>query len=376
VTAVRFLADDELFGAAVAALDADPVRTRDFLDDHEPARAWAALAAGGHRADRRRLYRTKATAALLDDVDARCADAGVGVHLFGGAGYPRDLMSDHEAPGVLFSLGDPTVLDTRPRVTIVGTREATPYGLSVATELGRGLADLGVVVVSGLARGINAAAHVGALASIDGAPPVAVVATALDEDAHGGDRQMQKAIAGRGAVLSQRAPGSTGTPLWSVAARNRLLAALAHVVVVVECHHQGASVAIAKSAAERDVLVGAVPGSVRSSASAGCNALLVDGAAPIRDVEDVVVAVELAISGRPGIVAPGPGPTPEGRTRTAVRPPATAPIVRALDHDPASVDTVVRRCGLPRADVVEGLKRLEATGVANAQGGSWSRSRR
>jgi DNA processing protein len=132
-----------------------------------------------------------------------------------------------------------------------------------------------------------------------------------------------------------------------------------------------------KAAADRDVMLTAVPGSVRSSASAGCNALLVDGAAPVRDVEDVLAAVELVIAGRPGIDPPaGSTGVSEATAPIGVAPsPLALRAFQALDQDPASLDTVVRRCGLPLADVAEALEQLAAVGLAAGPGGWWSRMR-
>jgi DNA processing protein len=146
------------------------------------------------------------------------------------------------------------------------------------------------------------------------------------------------------------------------------------VVVVVECHRAGGALHTVKAAADRGVGVLAVPGSVRSSASAGCNALLVDGAAPARDVQDVLAALELAVTGRPGIVPPRASiRTSTGPGRGPVAPsPEAARTLRALDHDPASLDTVVRRCGLPLADVAEALEQLAAAGAVVGAGGWWS----
>jgi DNA processing protein len=276
-------------------------------------------------------------------------------------------------------LGDLSFIDRSPRVAIVGTRSATPYGLGVAAELGRDLAEAGVVVVSGLARGIDTAAHAGVLAAAGGAPPVAVVGTALDARARPAEGQLQQDIAGRGAVLSERPPGAVGAPPWLLAVRGRMMAALAHVVVVVECHRRGGSLHTVKAAIDRGIVVAAVPGSVRSSASMGCNALLVDGAAPVRDVDDVIAAVELAVSGRPEIVPPRPvsaaPSTVPVESRAPVRP--TDPVVSrtlvALGQDPASLDTIVRRSGLPLADVAMALEQLADAGLATGSGGWWCR---
>lgn len=370
------LTDDERAAAALAALGAGPARLRRFLDGYTPEAAFVALASGRHRADPSQAYRAKALDALLDAVERSCARSGAAVRVLGSPGYPDALAADHEAPGVLFTLGDPSVLDGAPRVAIVGTRSATPYGIGVASDLGRGLADVGVVVVSGLARGIDAAAHAGALAAA-GAPPVAVLGTALDAPAPPAQARLRQAVADRGAVLSELAPGTTGAPAWWFAVRNRVMAALAHVVVVVECHATGGSLHTVKAAAERGVPLAAVPGSVRSPASAGCNALLVDGAVPVRHLGDVLSALELAIAGRPDIApprSPPPPAVPATRRRASNR--SADRTLAALDHDPASLDTVVRRCARPLGEVAVALERLADAGLAVDDDGWWSLPRR
>jgi DNA processing protein len=290
------------------------------------------------------------------------------------------LVSDHEAPAVLFAIGDPTVCDGVPRVSVVGTRSATPYGLGIASELGRGLADAGVVVVSGLARGIDTAAHSGALAA-QGAPVFGVLGTAPDALLPRSQATLLRAVAERGVVVSELPPGSLGAPAWWFVVRNRVMAALAHVVVVVvECHVRGGALHTVKAASERGIAVTAVPGSVRSAASAGTNALLVDGASPIRDVDDVITTLELAIAGRPEISRPHPRRT-SSRSHQSSEPsrapnPVAARVLRALDHDPAHLDTVVRRCGLSLGEVALALEQLAVSGLAASEGGWWSRPRR
>jgi DNA processing protein len=371
-----YLADDERYAAAIAALGAGPARTRRFLEGYVPSDAWGALARGRHPGDPDRAYQTKALPSLVDTVEDACARTGVAVHVLGRSGYPAALANDHEAPVVLFTLGGSCLADTRPRVAIVGTRSATPYGLGVACELGRGLAEAGVAVVSGLARGIDSAAHAGAVAATDGGPPLGVIGAAHDASVHRADAQLQAAVAERGAVFSERAPGSSGTPAWCFVVRNRVMAAMAHVVVIVECHRKGGSLHTVKAATERGTTLAVVPGSVRSSASAGCNALLVDGATPVRDVQDVLAAVELAIVGCSGILPPGSSPSASGkdRRRAGAPSPTAARVLQALDQDPASLDTVVRRGGLALADVAEALEQLEAAGLVTGTGGWWSRS--
>jgi len=374
-----WLTEDERYAAGLASLGAGPRRLRRFLDGFEPPEAWEALVRGCHPADPESAYRDKARSELLDEVTAACERSRASVIVLGRARYPAGLAQDHEAPAVLFAVGDPTICDGFPRVNVVGTRSATPYGLGVASELGSRLAEAGVVVVSGLARGIDAAAHSGALV-VRGAPVLGVLGTAPDAPRPRSQATLVGGVAQRGVVVSELPPGSRGAPAWWFVVRNRVMAALSHVVVVVESHAHGGALHTVKAAAERGVPVTVVPGSVRSAASAGTNALLVDGASPVRDVDDVIAALELAIAGRSDISRPrrlleSPKGHPSARPSQAPNPIAAA-VLRTLDHDPASLDTVVRRCGLSLGEVTLALEQLAASSLAASEGGWWSRPRR
>jgi DNA processing protein len=375
VTSVTTCNDDQRYGAALAALGASPGVLRKFLDGYGPAEAWEAIGRGRHRADPDGRYRSKAVASTLEGVDIACARSGVSVMVHGRAGYPPALAQDRQAPAVLFCLGDVTVLKDRPRVAVVGTRSATRYGLGMAAELGRDLTRAGVVVVSGVALGIDFAAHAGALGVEDGAAPVGILGTAHDAETTRAQMGMRDALAARGALLSEIPPG-VHSARWWFAVRNRVMAALAHVVVVVECHHRGGSLHTVSGALARGVTVGAVPGSVRSPASAGTNRLLVEGAVPVRDVDDVLTAVELAIVGRGGIVPPsrprGPERVPAPSRRVLRLGPVPSRVRQALDHDPATLELVVRRTGLGVGEVSLALERLAEAGLAVAEQGWWS----
>ena len=178
-------ADDETraYAAALAGLPAmTPVRLAKLLDGFDPVVAWKAVQAGAHPADPDRRFASGAATTDVEEVWARYVHSQAKVLLPDESGYPSMLLGDPGAPAVLFARGDPTVLEGRARVAVVGTRSATPYGRQVASELATDLAAAGVIVVSGLARGIDGAAHAGALrGGGDGlAPPVAVVGTGLD----------------------------------------------------------------------------------------------------------------------------------------------------------------------------------------------------
>jgi DNA processing protein len=272
-----------------------PVRLAKLLDGFHPVVAWKAVRAGAHPADPDRRFASGATTTDIEDVWASYVRCHAKVLLPDEPGYPSMLLGDPGAPAVLFARGDPTVMEGAARVAIVGTRSATPYGRQVASELATDLAAAGVIVVSGLARGIDGAAHAGALrGGGDGlAPPVAVVGTGLDTVYPPTNRELWEAVASRGALLSEAALGTKPHPRM-FPARNRIIAALSDVVVVVESHYGGGSLYTAEAAARRSIPVCAVPGSVKSRASQGTNGLLVDGCTPVRDAEDVLVAISLA----------------------------------------------------------------------------------
>ncbi len=290
--------DDEerAHAAALAGLPAmTPVRLAKLLNGFHPVLALKAVQAGAHPADPDRRFAGAAGTTDVDEVWASYCRCGVRVLLPSEPGYPTMLLGDPGAPAVLFARGDPSVVEGAARVAIVGTRSATPYGRQVASELASDLATTGVVVVSGLARGIDGAAHAGALrgCGAESAPPVAVVGTGLDTVYPAANRELWEAVASRGAILSEAALGTKPHP-GVFPARNRIIAALSDVVVVVESHRGGGSLYTAEAAARRSIPVCAVPGSVKSRASQGTNGLLVDGCTPVRDAEDVLVAISLA----------------------------------------------------------------------------------
>jgi DNA processing protein len=194
-------------------------------------------------------------------------------------------------PPVLFARGDLDVLDGR-RAALIGTRNATSSGRAMATELGRDLARAGVHVVSGLARGIDGGAHRGALAAGGPGRPIAVVGSGLDVVYPAEHHDLWDAVAEQGLLLAEAPPGAPPEP-WRFPQRNRIIAALAEVVVVVESRESGGSLITVDEALERGRPVMAVPGAVASRAAAGTNRLLRDGAAAVLDVGDVLTALAI-----------------------------------------------------------------------------------
>ncbi|MEM9135303.1 MAG: DNA-processing protein DprA [Actinomycetota bacterium] len=201
------------------------------------------------------------------------------------------FVDDPEPPALLFTRGDPGLLVAPAMVAIVGTRRCSAVGRHVATELGAELAEAGVIVVSGLATGIDGCAHRGVLAA--GGRPLAVVGSGLDCVYPAANRRLWFRTADVGLLISE-APAGTHPERWRFPARNRLIAALADAVVVVESHTSGGSMHTVHEAAERGRLVMAVPGAVTNPAAAGTNQLLAEGCPPVTGAADVIDALGLS----------------------------------------------------------------------------------
>jgi DNA processing protein len=200
-------------------------------------------------------------------------------------GYPERLRELADPPAVLHVAGHPRALEPVLSVAIVGARRGTAYGLEVARTLGRGLAAAGVPVVSGMAMGVDSAAHVGALEAA--APPIAVLAGGADVPYPPSRRGLYARIVERGCVVSELPPGFNAHR-WSFVARNRIIAGLAALTVVVEAAERSGSLTTADFATQLGRPVGAVPGPVTSRFSAGSNGLLAAGAGVVRDTRDVL----------------------------------------------------------------------------------------
>jgi DNA processing protein len=199
--------------------------------------------------------------------------------------YPERLRELADPPAVLHVAGDASALEPAEAVAIVGARRGTSYGLEVARALGRGISAAGLPVVSGLAMGVDSAAHTGALAAA--APPIAVLAGGADVPYPRSCRGLYARIVERGCVVSELPPAFDAYR-WSFVARNRIIAGLAALTVVVEAAERSGSLTTADFAAQLGRPVGAVPGPVTSRFSAGTNGLLAAGAGVVRGARDVV----------------------------------------------------------------------------------------
>ncbi|HEX2410688.1 MAG TPA: DNA-processing protein DprA [Solirubrobacteraceae bacterium] len=202
--------------------------------------------------------------------------------------YPPPLRDLADPPALLHVAGDLGCVARDDAVAVVGARRATDYGLSVARDLGRGLSTAAVSVISGLALGVDSAAHAGALEG--SAPPVAVLAGGAERPYPASKRQLHAAVRTAGAVVSEMPPGA-GIHRWAFVARNRLIAALAKVVVVVEATERSGSLTTADLAAELGRTVAAVPGRITCTGAVGTNGLIRDGAVLIRSVAEVLDAL-------------------------------------------------------------------------------------
>lgn len=262
--------------------------------------------------------------------------------------YPEPLGDAADAPWALIGRGDPALLDgleTFGTVTIVGARRATSYGREIARELGRELASAGMVVVSGLAFGVDACAHRGAL---DGGRTIAVLGCGPDVAYPASHRSLWRRICEEGLVLSEFPPGATPWK-WTFPARNRIMAALAGMTVVVEAATRSGSLITADLAADLGRDLGAVPGPVTSRASAGPNNLLAGGACVVRDAQDVLDAMLGA--GAQRIERSGPALDE-----------TLAAVLTAVDAGESTCDGVASTLGLSGSDAAAALSRLELLG--------------
>jgi DNA processing protein len=269
-------------------------------------------------------------------------------------GYPAPLLDlGTAAPSRLFGCGNRTVigdLQLGQTVTIVGSRRASSCGLRVAEDLGRLLAAAGLVVVSGMARGIDAAAHRGALAG--GGITLAVLGSGADVVYPTSERGLYRDILRSGAVISEAPPGQR-PEAGAFPKRNRIMAALGAITVVVEAAQPSGSLITAHQALKLEREVGAVPGSVTSRVSEGTNGLIVDGAAPIRGAQDVLD--RLLGVGIERVRRCGPPLEPE-----------LARVAEAVELGSSTCDAVSGACGVVANDVAVALARLELLGYVQS----------
>ncbi len=337
----------------------DVTSLRSSIREHKDSLA-ALLAAPRSDGARRRWEERK----VRSEARERAARlmAGGGRLIFTGApGFPSRLAALDWGPPWLFVRGPLPFPEYA--AAIVGTRRATPSALEFARELAEEVAAMGVAVVSGMARGIDAAAHHGALAVPEG-ETVAVLGTGVDVCYPAANRKLYALILDRGLLVSELPPGSP--PLrHHFPMRNRILAALARAVVVVQAPQRSGALVTAAHAADAGSEVLAVPGDPILPENAGSNALLAAGARVTLGVDDVLSAV----LGHEVIAARGATARPQS-TRDATLAASDRALLLALDLVPREVDEVVESTGREIAEVLSGLLRLEVAGlVESVEGG-------
>lgn len=311
-------------GTAAAALDQIPEHFQDRL---AATRAW--LDGGAQRA-----------VCTLGDPD-----------------YPAGLLETADPPLLLFADGDPAWL-RRPMLAIVGSRHATAQGLDNARAFGRSFSDAGWTVVSGLAAGIDGAAHEGALAGSGGT--VAVIGTGPEQVYPARHRALAQRIRDRGLILSEYAPGMP--PLAAnFPQRNRIIAGLARGTLVVEAAVQSGSLITARLAAEAGREVFAIPGSIHAPQARGCHALIRQGAKLVESAADVLEELQSPPPGAQASLPLAPDETPD-------------PLLDALGHDPVTLDALGARTGWSASALNVRLLELELDGrVARLPGGLFQR---
>jgi DNA processing protein len=261
----------------------------------------------------------------------------------------------------IWCLGDLTTLREAPdrAVAIVGTREASAYGERTAHRLAAAAVRAGLVVVSGLARGVDAAAHRGALEA--GGRTIAVLGTGVDVPYPVGHRSLHLAIQAQGAVVSEVEPG-TRAFRGCFPRRNRIIAALARVTVVVEAGFKSGAINTASQALDQGRLVAAVPGTIDDPRSAGSNLLIRDGALVVADVEDMLTIYGLSTSARTGS-AQGSDQLTELDLR----------ILHLLGPRVTASSDLAFQLGMPVGQISGSLLRLELEGFAGKDGGGYFR---
>lgn len=341
------------FGSPLAALQAEPAELAECVN--APIALTLATPPEGHS------QRLDDTLAWLQGDGPRRR-----VMVLGDPDYPSLLLHTADPPLLLYLVGDPAWLNHR-SVALVGSRKPSAQGRDHARQFAQALSTQDWTVVSGLAAGIDGAAHDGALAGKGST--VAVVGTGLDRVYPASHRQLAHRIAEQGLIVSEFPLGAP--PLAAhFPQRNRIIAGLSRGTVVVEAAVRSGSLITAKLAAECGREVMAIPGSIQSPHAAGCHWLIRQGAALVENVEQVLEELE----GLPAIeTLPAPANLPPESDGDPADDDNDA-VLRALGHDPTSMDTLIERCGWPAPALSAHLLGLEINGqVARLPGGLYQR---
>jgi DNA processing protein len=292
----------------------------------------------------------------------------------GDADYPSLLAESPSPPPVLFVSGDSDLL-WFPQIAIVGSRNPTSGGIDTAADFAASFARSGLVVTSGLADGIDAAAHAAALDA--GQPTIAVVGTGPDRVYPARNRALATRIREHGCIVSEFAPGTAARP-DHFPRRNRIIAGLALGTLVVEAAQRSGALITARNASEAGREVFAIPGSIHNPMARGCHRLIREGAALVETSAEVIDALGPAaqrlaagLRGRLQGAAPARSPAPAA---APIEPdPQRVRLLAALGHDPVGIDVLAERSGLTVGELSSMLVLLELEGVVSAQHGRYTR---
>ncbi len=272
----------------------------------------------------------------------------------GESDYPPDLLTISDPPPCLWGKGEIPLLHEAVRVAVVGTREPTAYGRRTAFRLARGLAEQGIVVVSGLAYGIDTEAHEGALAG--GGKTIAVLGCGLDFPYPKKNLDLKERIGGQGVVVTEFPPEIGSNPIH-FPQRNRIISGLSQAVVVIEAGQKSGALNTAQWALKQGKEVLAVPGNIDSPSSAGTNRLIAEGATPLTALRDIFDILKL--------------PLDSPRQLSLQEDVPEEPVLRILGEGKKTVDELVEESGLSPAQVSTRLLALEMEGKVRQSPGGW-----
>ena len=285
--------------------------------------------------------------------------------------YPPRLAEIADPPPVLYARGDADLL-SEPQIAIVGTRNPTPGGSEITASFARWLAGQGLIVTSGLAVGIDGAAHAAALET---GHSIAVLGTGPDRVYPAVHRDLARRLVERGVMVSELPPGQ-GPLASSFPRRNRLISGLSLGVLVTEAALKSGSLITARMALEQGREVFAIPGSIRNPLSRGCHALIREGAKLVEEPEEILAELapqlraELAEADRPAVGAGSSAAAPPPEL-----PPEQARLLQSLGHDPVNLDELTERTGLAVEQISSMLLLMELEGhVSCLPGGRYTRA--
>ena len=376
IGAESFLVLLQQFGSAQAALNAPADTIAALVRHKQAAESW-------RNADKRALAQQSAEAALKWETQDGCR-----LLLLQDDDFPEMLTQGITAPPVLFLRGNAELLHT-PSAAIVGSRHATPQAMRIAKDFGRALSEKGIPVVSGMASGIDTAAHQGALQADGGT--IAVWGTGIDRIYPPSNKNLAYEIAERGLIVSEF-PLDTRPFAGNFPRRNRLIAALSQLTLVVEAALESGSLITAKLAAEMGREVMAVPGSIDNPHSKGCHKLIKDGAKLVECLDDILHECPQLLQNThvPSYsinktVKPKNDQTKQLQPKTIVneppRPsenppadPSTSALLEAMGYDPIHPDILAQQTNTAAADVYAQLLEYELDGIVAAlPGGRYQR---